>query len=305
MSFANSLEKSGDVVVRLPFVERRHLRLVRELLTERKAAVSFVFLALLVFSAVFAPVIAPYDPTEPNYEESYASPSVDHPFGTDSFGRDILSRIIFAARISLYVGLGSVGFAMLVGIPMGLFAGYASPSRAETVIMRLMDALLAFPGIVLALTLVSILGSSVTNVVIALAVGYVPGFARIAHGATLSLKEEEFIMSAKAVGTPTRTIVSRYLLPNAAAPLIVQATLVFAFAILGEAGLSFLGVGAQPPTPSLGLMILSGKDYLSQSIWISLFPGLTIMAIVLSLNFLGDALRDVLDPKQETDRRIQ
>jgi peptide/nickel transport system permease protein len=153
--------------------------------------------------------------------------------------------------------------------------------------------------------LVSVLGSSVTNVVIALSIGYVPSFARIAHGATLSIKEEEFITSAKAVGTPTRTIIARYLLPNAIAPLIVQATLVFAFAILGEAGLSFLGVGAQPPQSSLGIMISDGQGQLEESIWISLFPGLAIMALVLALNFLGDALRDVLDPKQETDRRPQ
>lgn len=305
MSLATRLRASRSLLARLPFVERRHLDLLGELLTERKAAISFAVLVLLIFSAVFAPVVAPYDPVEPNYEETFAPPSLDHPFGTDSFGRDILSRIIHAARISLFVGLGAVGFAMAVGIPAGLFAGYYSTSAVETVIMRFMDAVLAFPGIILALTLVSVLGSSVTNVVIALSVGYVPGFARIAHGATLSLKEEEFITSARAVGTPTRRIVARYLLPNAIAPLIVQATLVFAFAILGEAGLSFLGVGAQPPTPSLGLMIIAGKDYLEQSIWISLFPGLAIMVIVLSLNFLGDALRDVLDPKQETDRRVQ
>jgi len=305
VSLANRLRLSRETIVRLPFVERRHLVVLAELLSERKAAVSLAVLLLLIFSAVFAPVVAPYDPTEQNFAESFAGPSPDHPFGTDSFGRDILSRIIFAARISLFVGLGSVGIAVAIGIPAGLFAGYYSTSILETIVMRIMDAVLAFPGIILALTLVSVLGSNVTNVVIALSIGYIPGFARIAHSATLSLKEEEFITSARAVGTPTRRIVSRYLLPNAIAPLIVQATLVFAFAILGEAGLSFLGVGAQPPTPSLGLMIIAGKDYLNQSVWISLFPGLAIMVIVLSLNFLGDALRDVLDPKQETDRRPQ
>jgi peptide/nickel transport system permease protein len=207
--------------------------------------------------------------------------------------------------VSLYVGLGTVTASMIVGIPVGLLAGYYSTSILETVIMRAMDAVLAFPGIILALMLVSVLGSSVTNVVIALSIGYVPSFARIAHGATLSIKEEEFITSARAVGTPTRTIISRYLLPNAIAPLIVQATLVFAFAILGEAGLSFLGVGAQPPQSSLGIMISDGQGQLEESIWMSLFPGLAIMALVLALNFLGDALRDVLDPKQETDRRPQ
>jgi peptide/nickel transport system permease protein len=317
MSLANELDVSGTLVRTLPLLERRHITLLAELMSERKAAYSSAVLLVLVFLAVFArPVevagvtvqpfsIAPYDPVEPNYGNTFAAPSLDHPFGTDSFGRDVLSRIISAARISLFVGLGTVGAAMVAGIPVGLLAGYYSTSIVETIIMRIMDAVLAFPGIILALMLVSVLGSSVTNVVIALSIGYVPSFARIAHGATLSIKEEEFITSARAVGTPTRTIIARYLLPNAIAPLIVQATLVFAFAILGEAGLSFLGVGAQPPTPSLGLMIIEGKDYLDQSVWISLFPGLAIMTIVLSLNFLGDALRDVLDPKQETDRRPQ
>ncbi len=304
MSPANRLDGLGGIVRYLPLLERRHLALLRELLTEPKAAISSAVLFLFGVCALFASTIAPYDPAA-FVATPFVSPSADHLFGTDSLGRDILSRTIHGARVSLYVGLGTVSASMIVGVPVGLLAGYHSTSILETIIMRTMDAVLAFPGIILALMLVSVLGSSVTNVVIALSIGYVPSFARIAHGTTLSIKEEEFIASARAVGTPTRTIIARYLLPNAIAPLIVQATLVFAFAILGEAGLSFLGVGAQPPRSSLGIMISDGQGQLERSIWISLFPGLTIMALVLALNFLGDALRDVLDPKQETDRRLQ
>jgi len=168
--------------------------------------------------------------------------------------------------------------------------------------MRFIDSLLAFPGIILALTLMSVLGANLTNIIIAISITKVPGFARLAHGTVLSIKEEEYITSARAVGSSKPTIIRRYLLPNAVAPLIVQATIVFAFAILNEAALSFLGAGTQPPTPSFGLMILEGKQYLRRSVWLAVFPGLAIMATVLSLNFLGDSLRDVLDPRHESDR---
>jgi peptide/nickel transport system permease protein len=294
--------RARKALVRLPFVERRHFTLLAELLAQKKAVLSLGFLLLMIALAILAPVVAPYDPTAQDFANAFAGPSVEHPFGTDSFGRDILSRIIFGARVSLTVGLSVIAIAMTVGIPIGLVAGLYSTSPVETVLMRFIDSLLAFPGIILALTLMSVLGANLTNIIIAISITKVPGFARLAHGTVLSIKEEEYITSARAVGSSKPTIIRRYLLPNAVAPLIVQATIVFAFAILNEAALSFLGAGTQPPTPSFGLMILEGKQYLRRSVWLAVFPGLAIMATVLSLNFLGDSLRDVLDPRHESDR---
>lgn len=302
MSLKNPRGWFSGGVSSIPLIQDRHVRGTRELLGQRKAILSLVCLLIIALSAVFAPMIAPYDPEKPNFGDSFESPNADHPLGTDSFGRDIFSRLLYGARISLWVGLSVVTIAMTFGIPIGLIAGYYSTTSVETVLMRLMDSFLAFPGIILALTLISVLGRNLTNVIIALSITKTPGFARLAHGTVLSIKEEEFITSAKAVGSSDFKIIRRYLLPNALATLIVQATIVFAFAILNEAALSFLGAGTQPPTPSLGLMILEGKTYYNETIWIALFPGLAIMITVLSLNFLGDALRDVLDPRTETDR---
>ncbi|RQG94877.1 ABC transporter permease [Natrarchaeobius chitinivorans] len=301
MSVGTERDRLTDNLQLIPFVEHRHVTLLHELLRQNTARLSLGFLGIVIALAIFAPLVAPYDPADPNYANTFASPSLQHPFGTDSFGRDILTRIIYGARISLFVGLSVIILAMTVGISIGLTAGFYSKTPIETVLMRFIDALLAFPGIILALVIMSVLGPSLRNVIIAISIAQVPGFARLAHGTVLSIKEEEYIMSARAAGSSNFKIIRRYLLPNAAPTLIVQATIVFAFAILDEAALSFLGVGSQPPTPSFGLMILEGQQYLGDSFWLAFFPGVAIMLTVLSLNFLGDALRDVLDPKYDSD----
>jgi peptide/nickel transport system permease protein len=284
-------------------ISDRHVEAVRELLGDRKALLSLIVLGTFVLMAIGAPVVAPHDPTELNFGETFAGPSLEHPLGTDSFGRDILSRVIFGARVSMLVGFGSVAGSVTLGVPAGLVAGYYSDSWAESVIMRLVDAMLAFPSIVFALALISVIGAGVRNIIIATAIANVPVFARLVHGEVLSIKEKEYIDCAKAAGSSDRRILLQYLLPNAAASIIVQATMVFVFAVIGEAGLSFLGAGVSPPTPSFGLMLLEAKNYLNQSFWLVAAPGGAIILAVLSLNFLGDALRDVLDTRDQTTSR--
>lgn len=288
-------------LTKLPLVTRRHLTIGRSLLRQPVAVLGLGVLVALVVTAIFAPVIAPHDPVTPNYSQTLESPSLEHPMGTDSFGRDVFSRVIYGTRVSVYVGLAIVFFGTLGGVPIGLLAGYYSDSLLDTVLMRLMDSVLAFPSIILALTIMAVLGGGTENVIIALSIANVPVFARLVRGSVLSVKEEEYITSAVAVGSTDRKIISRYVLPNVMAPIIVQGTLVFAFAVLNEAALSFLGIGTQPPTASWGLMLNEGKRFLEQAIWLTIFPGLSIMFTVLSLNFLGDGLRDVLDPKTTDD----
>lgn len=285
----------------IPLVTRRHVQLTKSLFRHRLAVLGMGILMLLVLTATLAPVIAPYDPVAPDYSDTLQSPSVDHPFGTDSFGRDVFSRIVHGTRISIYVGLMIVFFSIAIGVPTGLFAGFYANSLVDTLLMRVMDALLSFPSIILALTIMAALGGSLNNVIIALTIVNIPIFARLVRGSVLSIKEEEYITSAEAVGSPTWKIVFVHILPNAIAPIIVQGTLVFAFSILNEATLSFLGIGTQPPTPSWGLMLREGKQFIGDSIWLSFFPGLSIMITVLSLNFMGDALRDTLDPKHSEE----
>ena len=288
-------------LTKLPLISRWHIRIGRSLVRQPLAMLGLAVLGVLVVLAIIAPVISPHDPVVPDYGAALQSPSLEHPFGTDSFGRDVFSRVIHGTRVSVYVGLSIVFFGTLGGVPVGLVAGYYSGSLFDTALMRVVDSILAFPSIILALTIMAVLGGGTQNVIIALSIANVPVFARLVRGSVLSVKEEEYIMSAVAVGSPDRKIISQYVLPNVMAPIIVQATLVFAFAVLNEAALSFLGIGTQPPTPSWGLMLNEGKQFLEHAIWLTVFPGLSIMITVLSLNFLGDGLRDVLDPKTLDD----
>ena len=277
----------------------RYLSFLHDIRRNTKAMLGLSIVLGLIVVALLAPLIAPYDPTQIAAGSRLEPPSLQHLFGTDNYGRDIFSRVLFGTRISIYVGLTSVGIAIVFGIPLGLIAGYYGQMVDETV-MRLMDAMMSFPPILLALVIMAALGPTLTNVMLALGFVYTPYLARVTRSATLETINEEYIQAAEARGEGDLFILFREVLPNTLAPIIVQASISFAFAILAEASLSFLGMGTQPPTPSWGLMINAGRGYLSDAPWIALFPGIAIGVTVLGLNMFGDALRDILDPKVGT-----
>ncbi|MEM6527107.1 MAG: ABC transporter permease [Chloroflexota bacterium] len=255
-----------------------------------------IIIGLLLIFALFGQVIAPYDPNSMSFGEEFASPSLEHPFGTDDFGRDILSRVLYGARISLLVGIIAVSIATIIGSTLGMIAGYG-PRWLDEVIMRSMDVLFAFPTILLAIAIMAMLGKGVQNAMIAIGIVYVPIFARIARGEVIAVKNEEFVEVARALGAGDVRILVAHILPNILAPIIVEISLSLSFAILAEAALSFFGLGTQPPDPSWGRMLSEGRDFFRQSIWLGIFPGLAIMITVMGFNFLGDGLRDVLDPQ--------
>ncbi|MBT3907494.1 MAG: ABC transporter permease [Rhodospirillaceae bacterium] len=262
----------------------------------RMAAAGLIFVTIVAIVAALAPIIAPYDPDEINLKERLVELSWAHPFGTDSFGRDLLSRVIYGARISVIAGLGSVSAALVMGVFVGAVAGYAGRVWDNS-IMRVMDAIMAFPGILLAIALVSVLGASLTNVCIALAIRYTPHFARIVRGSVLAEREKEYVEAARVQGESNFRILFRQILPNCMAPILVQCTLDFAQAIISESSLSFLGLGVPPPTPSWGNILHAAKGAMEFYPWGAIFPGLAICFTVLGLNMLGDGLRDVLDPR--------
>jgi peptide/nickel transport system permease protein len=257
---------------------------------------SIVLLGLLI-AALGASLLSPYDPAAQDLPAELRAPCWAHPFGQDKLGRDILSRIIYGARVSLLVGGVTVAVSAVVGLSVGIIAGYAGGVLDET-LMRLTDIMLAFPGILLAIALMAIRGPGLNNVLIALCIMGWVGYARLARGQILSIRHREYVHAARSLGaTPTR-IMTRHLLPNIMAPIIVEATFGMAGAILAEAGLSFLGLGTQPPTPSWGTMLNEGRQFLLVAPHLTTFPGLAIMVVVLGLNFLGDGLRDAIDPRR-------
>src|SRR5215510_6223074 len=258
------------------------------------AGATVTLLAIVV--AVAAPALAPQNPLKQNLSNTLASPSRSHLLGTDNVGRDVLSRVVWGTRISLIAGFVSVAIAAVAGSLIGLFAGYRG-GRADGLAMRLMDAVLSFPPLVLALALGAVLGAGLTGVLIALGVVYTPTFARLMRGQVLTIRSREYIEAARALGASGSSIAWRHVLPNAATPIVVQASLSVAFAILAEASLSFLGLGVQPPAASWGSMINAGRGYLRQAPWIVFGPGAALFVVVLGFNFLGDAIRDALDPK--------
>ncbi len=260
------------------------------------ALISLGIILLFLFIGIFGPDLAPQDPSEQNLGLRLRSPGLDHWFGTDHLGRDLFSRILTGARISLYVGLIVTLISSCMGITIGMISGLFG-GWIDDVIMRVVDVLLAFPGILLAIALVSVLGPDINNVIIALCLMGWVGYARLARGQVLGVKEEEYVLAARALGVGSIRIMFRHLLPNILAPLIIQATLGMAGVIIAEAGLSFLGLGVQPPTPSWGGILNAGVDYFRTGAHITLFPGLAIMVVVMGFNFLGDGLRDALDPK--------
>jgi len=256
-----------------------------------------VVLLLVVFTtAILAPVVAPYSPTKQDLDHVLARPSRQHLLGTDDLGRDLLTRVMYGARVSVTAGFVSVIVAALLGVPLGLAAGYYR-GVSDTVIMRMMDGLLAFPALVLAMAITAALGPGMRNVIVAVAAVTCPAFARLARGQVLLLRELEMVSAARAIGMGDVRILLRYMVPNMTSVLIIQGALSVGQAILTEAGLSFLGLGIQPPTPAWGSMIEIGRRYLEQTTWMSVGPGVAILVTVLGFNFSADALRDVLDPR--------
>lgn len=269
----------------------------RRLRKARFAMPALAIIVLLILAALLAPIISPFDPAKQNFGDALAGPSMKHPFGADNLGRDIFTRVVYGARVSLQVGLIAVGISLIVGTTLGLIAGYNGGDLLDTLIMRCMDALLAFPTLVLALAITAALGPSLRNVMIAVGIVGIPSYARLVRGQVLSVAKREYIEAARVVGVPIPRIIWRHILPNVTAPLIVQASLGVAFAILSEASLSFLGLGVQPPTPSWGGMLSFGKDWLDRAAWMAIAPGSAIFITVLAFNFLGDGIRDALDPR--------
>ena len=263
--------------------------------SSRVALASSFCLILILLAVLFAPQITPYDPLQRNAPERNQPPSWLHPFGTDRIGRDIMSRVLYGGRLSLQVGFLSVALAAVAGVPLGLIGGYVG-GWIDNMIMRVMDVILAFPALILAIWLVSLLGANINNVIFAIALFSIPGYARLIRGIVLSIREMEYVMAARSMGAGSRRIMFFHILPGVLGPLIVVTTLGVSGAIVFGASLSFLGLGVPPPTPEWGAMLTDGRNYLRTQWWVAVFPGMTITLVVLVLNIIGDALRDALDP---------
>jgi peptide/nickel transport system permease protein len=269
---------------------------MRRLLRRPSAAMGLVVIAGFVVVALGASVIAPCDPIATSFSTVRKAPSIAHWFGTDEIGRDVLSRVVFGARASLLAGVVSVLISISVGVPVGLLAGYAG-GMTDMLISRLTDALLACPFLILAIALAAFLGPSLTNAMIAIGISATPVFIRLTRGTTLAVKAEEFVLAARAIGNAPWRVAIRHVLPNIVPPLLVQATLAIAAAVIAEASLSFLGLGQQPPQPSWGSMLNTAKNYIDNAPWMAIWPGISIFLLVLSFNVVGDGLRDALDPR--------
>ncbi len=274
--------------------KKSHLRAVFS--RDRKAQVGLLILAFFILIALFAPIIAPFDPNEMTLD-MMGSPSGAHWLGTDDLGRDLLSRIIWGTQISLLVGVSTVTLALVAGVALGVLAGYYG-GWIDTIIMRYIDLQWAFPNFIIAVYLVAVFGTGLLNVIVAISLAFLDDFARIARSMVLTLKEEQFVDAARVQGFSDARIMFRHILPNALAPLIVQATVSVSYAILGEASLSFLGLGVNPNTPTWGLILADGRSFISQAWWLGVYPGLAIMLVVLAINFVGDGLRDALDVRE-------
>ncbi|MFC9492953.1 MULTISPECIES: ABC transporter permease [unclassified Streptomyces] len=272
---------------------------LRALRRNKLAMTGAVIAAVFVLAALFAPLVAPYDPAQPNFDNVLAAPGWSHWLGTDDLGRDQLSRVVYGARASMQVGVLAVVFAFIIGVPLGLLAGYYG-KLADSVVSRVTDTMLAFPFLVLAVGLAAVLGPSLTNATIAIGISQIPAVIRITRAETLRLKHVDYVAAAVANGGGDGTVLFRHILPNATSALVVQATVGIPAAIIGEALLSFLGLGVQPPEPSLGVMLSSAQSFLAPAPWMAVFPGLAVVAATLAFNLLGDGLRDVLDPRGAT-----
>ena len=270
--------------------------MLRYLWHDKKASVGLFVLVVFSLAAMFAPWVTSYDPKSMEFE-MLQSPSSTHLFGVDDLGRDLFSRIVYGARTSLFVGLSTVALSLVLGVLMGLVAGYYG-GWLDTIIMRYIDLQWAFPNFIIAVYLVAVFGAGLLNVVIAISLAFLDDFARITRGMVLSIREEEYVASARALGASSKRILLKHILPNSLAPIIVTATVSIAYAILAEAGLSFLGLGVKPSTPTWGLILSDARSFFSRAWWLGVFPGAAIMLVVLSINFLGDTLRDLFDVRE-------
>jgi peptide/nickel transport system permease protein len=283
-----------------PREENPLARAGRALRRDRSAIVAILVLLLMAGSAIFAPLIAPYDPLRVNTRNTLAPPSAKHWFGTDDLGRDVFSRVVYGGRISLRVGFIAATISMAGGLLLGLLAGFFG-GRVSFLILRAMDLLLAFPGLLLALVIVGTLGPGLDNIMIAVGVGAIPIFTRVVYGVVLQVKQNDYVSAATALGSTDARIIWRHIIPNVLAPVIVLFTLQVGAAIFSASSLSFLGLGAQPPSPEWGAMVSRGRHELRDAMWMSTFPGLAIATVILSINVLGDSLRDALDPRQNAN----
>lgn len=290
-------ETLGTIAVEADPGDRPWRRALRRLMRRRTAIFGFGVIVFFILLAVLAPLVSPYDPLKTDFLLVRKAPTALHWFGTDEIGRDVLARVIWGARASLLAGLVSVSLALAVGVPLGLVSGYVG-GFLDGLLMRLIDAMLAIPFLILAIALAAFLGPSLSNAMIAIGISQMPIFARLTRGQVLSVKHEDYIEAARALGNPHRRIMLRHILPNIIPPILVQATLASAAAIIAEATLSFLGLGQQPPDPSWGSMLNVASHFLSQAPWMAVWPGLAIFLLVLSLNLFGDGLRDALDPRR-------
>ena len=291
---------SAEAVATLPVTPRRSSvagRFMRAVFANRGAAIGFVLVVFVIALALLAPWVAPYSPSHMGAGPRLAGPSAAHWFGTDEFGRDMLSRVIFGSRYTLQIGLVAVGISLTVGRTIGLLGGYMR-GWTERILMRSMDVLFSFTETLIALAAVAILGPSLTNAVIAVGIATIPIYARVAYSVTLAERSRPYFDAAIAAGAGNLRLVFLHLLPNVIPPMIVVATLGVSTAVLAASGLSFLGLGAQPPLPEWGALLSAGREYLTQAPWIMIYPGLALMATVLAFNLLGDGIREALDPRQ-------
>lgn len=271
------------------------LQVVKRLLRNKMAMIGAVILLVFTISCVCAPLLAPYPIDQMNFKDRMMSPGAKHLLGTDDFGRDIFSRLLYGGRISLLTGLITVTIASMIGVTLGVIAGYYR--RAEIYIMQVVDILLALPALLLAIAIIAVLGPGLTNAMIAIVIAVIPSYVRVVRASVLSIREKEYIEAELALGIKDAVILGKHILPNILSPIIVLMTVQFGSSILAAAALSFLGLGAQPPIPEWGAMVYVGKAFLGQAWWMSIFPGVAIMLVVLGFNLLGDGLRDALDPK--------
>jgi peptide/nickel transport system permease protein len=287
--------KTVESVINPPLISEFE-RFRRVFLSRKVVVFGLIIILILILTAIFAPLLAPYDPYRVNLNAQLLQPSREYLLGTDDVGRDVLSRIIYGTRTSLLVGIVSVGIAASIGMMLGLLAGYFG-GITYIIIMRLMDAMMSLPMILLALVIASILGGGLKNVMIALGIGLIPGYARLMCGQTLSVKENEYVIAGRAIGASNQRIMFRHILPNSFPPLMVMMTTMLGMAILAEAGLSFLGVGIEPPGAAWGSMVNEGYKYLRTNPVLSFAPGISIMLVVFAFSMVGDGLRDALDPR--------
>jgi ABC-type dipeptide/oligopeptide/nickel transport system permease subunit len=277
---------------------KKRSRVLAKFLKHRSAVLGAVIVLFFVLVAIVAPLIAPFDPIKPSFTTIRKAPSAMFWFGTDELGRDMFSRMVWGARASLMAGVVSVAIAVLLGVPFGLIAGYFG-GWTDAVISRATEAMLAIPFLILAIALAAFLGPSLTNAMIAIGLSAMPIFVRLTRAQVLTVKAEDYVEGARAIGLPDFWIITRYIFPNVLPPILVQSTLTIATAIIAEASLSFLGLGQQPPNPSWGSMLNTAKNFMDQAPWMSIFPGSAIFLIVLGFNLLGDGLRDALDPREQ------